>query len=87
MGRGKEKMVVCAQCGRYTRRDKAVTIEKAVFINPMDRNEIHDDQYVPRIMREYSYCPSCGKHLRIYDKKIKQLQVQKERELMKERQF
>ncbi len=80
MGRGKERMITCAQCGRQVRRDKAVTIEKPVFTNPLEREEVADEQYTRMITREFSYCPSCGKHFRIYQKKTQQNERGRERE-------
>ena len=80
MGRGKERMITCAQCGRQVRRDKAVTIEKPVFTNPLDREEVADEQYTRMLTREFSYCPSCGKHFRIYQKKTQQNERSRDRE-------
>ncbi len=73
-------MITCAQCGRQVRRDKAVTIEKPVFTNPLDRDEVADEQYTRMLTREFSYCPSCGKHFRIYQKKTQQNERSRERE-------
>ncbi|MDP2717617.1 MAG: hypothetical protein Q8P02_02645 [Candidatus Micrarchaeota archaeon] len=84
MGRGRERLINCAQCGRSVRRDKAVTIEKPVFTNPLDRDEVHDEQYTRMFTREFSYCPSCGKHFRIYQKKKAQQERQRERERSKQ---
>ncbi|MFH1106658.1 MAG: hypothetical protein V1787_02075 [Candidatus Micrarchaeota archaeon] len=72
MGRGKERLIPCGKCGRLTRKDKAVCIEKVMLSNPMERKDVYDDQYQPRITREVCYCISCGKHLRIFDKKREQ---------------
>ena len=47
-------------------------IEKVMFSNPIEKKDVYDTQYTPRLVREVAYCPSCGKHLRIYDKKILQ---------------
>ncbi len=85
MGRGRERLINCAQCGRQVRRDKAVTIEKPVFTNPLKREEVYDEQYTHMFTREFSYCPSCGKHFRIYQKKKAQQERQRERE--RSRQF
>ncbi len=79
MARGREQQVTCEKCGRQVRRDKAVFFEKVVFSNPVDRKEVYDNQYTPRITREFAYCPSCGKHGRIYEKKKKLMQAQRER--------
>lgn len=80
MGRGKERTIICGKCGRRTRRDKAVCIEKTILSNPLERKDVYDDQYFPKLTKEVCYCPSCGKHLRIYDKKIKENIRQQERE-------
>lgn len=77
-------MITCAQCGRQVRRDKAVTIEKPVFTNPLDREEVADEQYTRMLTREFSYCPSCGKHFRIYQKKTQQNERSRERERNKQ---
>ena len=72
MGRGRERMVVCEKCGRQTRRDKAVYLEKVIFVNPLERKDvIQGEPYAPRVTREVAYCPSCGKHGRIYEKKAR----------------
>ncbi|MFA4946374.1 MAG: hypothetical protein WC607_02415 [Candidatus Micrarchaeia archaeon] len=68
--RGKERMVNCDKCGRLVRRDKAVYLEKPMFTNPLERKDIVQGQPYTRILtREVCYCPSCGKHLGIYEKK------------------
>ncbi|HEV8289822.1 MAG TPA: hypothetical protein VGQ00_02610 [Candidatus Norongarragalinales archaeon] len=72
MGRGRERLVRCEKCGRETRRDKAVFIEKQVFSNPLERKDVYDETYQRGFYREVAYCPGCGKHLRIYQKKIEQ---------------
>lgn len=76
--RGREKMVRCEQCGRQVRRDKAVVIEKVMLSNPLERHQVSDEQYTRVIMREVAYCPSCGKHGRIYEKKKRQNERQRE---------
>ncbi len=73
-------MVTCEQCGRQIRRDKAVFIEKPVFNNPLDRSEVVDEYYTRALMREFAYCPSCGKHFRIYQKKKQMMERQRERQ-------
>ena len=73
MARGKERMVRCEKCGKEVRRDKAVYIEKNVFTVPIDRKDVTEPDYYKRsFFREVAYCPGCGKHLRIYEKKIRQ---------------
>ena len=79
--RGRERVVTCEKCGRSVRRDKAVFIEKAIFSNPLERKEVAVPEAYHRVItREVAYCPGCGKHLRIYEKKIKQVQRESERE-------
>ncbi len=80
MGRGKEKLVRCEKCGREVRKDKAVFIEKPVLINPLERKDVYSETYNKVLTREVSYCISCGKHGRIFEKKKKLLARQKERE-------
>ncbi|MBI3588259.1 hypothetical protein HY995_03190 [Candidatus Micrarchaeota archaeon] len=82
-GRGAEGQVRCEKCGRLTRRDKAVYIDKVMLSNPLDRNQVQDPAYKRVFSREVAYCPSCGKHGRIYDKKIKQME--RERAFAEER--
>ena len=79
MGRGRERLVRCEKCGREVRRDKAVFIEKPVFQNPLERKDVYSETYNRVLTREVSYCISCGKHGRIFQKKIQQLQKAKER--------
>ena len=78
-GRGRERQVTCEKCGRTVRRDKAVFYEKAVFINPIDRSQVYDTEYSNITRREVAYCPSCGKHGRIYEKKKKLAEQRRER--------
>ncbi|MBS3070312.1 hypothetical protein J4220_02285 [Candidatus Micrarchaeota archaeon] len=78
--RGRERMVRCEKCGREVRRDKAVFIEKPVLTNPLERKDVYSETYNRVLTREVSYCISCGKHGRIFEKKKKQLARQKERE-------
>ncbi len=82
MGRGRERLISCSKCGRAVRRDKAVCIEKVMLTNPVERQDTFDDQWQPRITREVCYCISCGKHLRVFDKKIKENIAKAEREKM-----
>jgi len=80
--RGRERQVVCVKCGRSVRRDKAVVIEKMVFANPLERKDVCVDEYSRGTFREVWYCPSCGKHGRIYEKKKKLVARQRERQQM-----
>ncbi len=81
MGRGKVPLVRCANCGRMVRRDKAVSLDKVMFANPLDRNEVYDENYVRTFSRKVYYCPSCAKHLRIYEKKKKMAERRRERRM------
>jgi len=86
MGRGRERIVQCASCGRQVRRDKAVFIEKAVFSNPVERKDADpSESYSRAFFREFAYCPGCGKHLRVYEKKKQLMERQRERD--RERTF
>lgn len=81
MARGKERQIICAGCKRYCRRDKAVYIEKVVFSNPIERKDTVDqNEYRAVFKREVAYCPGCGKHLRVYEKKKQQNERNRERE-------
>lgn len=77
--RGAERMVRCEKCGRLVRRDKAVFIDKVMLSNPLERKDVYDEQYTRVISREVAYCPSCGKHGRIYEKKKRMMERQRER--------
>jgi len=78
--RGQERLVRCEKCGREVRRDKALFIEKAVFTNPLERKDVYSETYNRVLTREVSYCISCGKHARLFEKKKKMMQRQRERE-------
>lgn len=83
--RGRESVVVCDGCSRNVRRDKAVFFEKVIFSNPLQRHEVYAETYVPRLTREVAYCPGCGKHLRIYEKKQRLQERQRERRMEQDR--
>lgn len=53
-----------------------------MLTNPLERKDVYDDQYQPRITREVCYCISCGKHLRVFDKKREQNERMRERKAM-----
>ncbi len=79
--RGREGLLSCEKCGRQVRRDKAVFIEKLVFANPLERKDVIDENYSRGTYREVGYCPSCGKHMRIYEKKKQQNDRARDREM------
>ena len=68
--KGREKLVRCSSCGRSIPRDKAVVYERNVSYST-DTRTADDIKYFER--RKVHYCPSCGKHLRIYEKKKKRM--------------
>ncbi|MEM4255163.1 MAG: hypothetical protein QXR53_02435 [Candidatus Norongarragalinales archaeon] len=78
--RGRERLVRCEKCGREVRRDKAVFIEKPILTNPLERKDVYSETYTRVLTREVSYCISCGKHGRIFEKKKKMQERQRERE-------
>ena len=82
LARGREKIVRCEKCGREVRKDKALFIEKAVFNNPLERKDVYSETYNRVLTREVSYCVSCGKHARLFQKKKQQQERLKERERM-----
>jgi predicted RNA-binding Zn-ribbon protein involved in translation (DUF1610 family) len=64
--KGREKLVICASCGRRVPRSKAVTYVRGVMFSTDLKTA--DDIKVFEKRKEY-YCPSCGKHRKIYEKK------------------
>ncbi len=78
--RGRESLVRCEKCGREVRRDKALFIEKPVFSNPLERKDVYSETYTRVLTREVSYCISCGKHARLFQKKKKMQEQARERE-------
>ena len=68
--RGRETIVGCVSCGRRMPRDKAVSYERSIIYSTDTRGDENDVRYFER--RKTYYCPSCGKHKGIYEKKKKQ---------------
>jgi len=68
--KGREKLVNCASCGRRVPRTKAVSYQRGVVYSTDLKTA--DDIKVFERRKEY-YCPSCGKHRKIYDKKKKMM--------------
>ncbi len=86
-GRGRERLVHCEKCGRAVRRDKAVYIDKPILQNPLERHQISEPStYRSVLTREVAYCPGCGKHLRVYEKKIKQ-NIRNDERAARQREF
>ncbi len=76
--RGRNKLVNCDSCGRRIPRDKAVTYDNVtVYATEMKSGEGDDVRTMLR--REQHFCPSCGKHRRIYEKKGRQAARRAER--------
>lgn len=76
--RGRDRLVTCASCGRSVPRDKAVEYTKRThFTTDMkgEENVTYTD------FRSSYYCPSCGKHRGIYQKKKEQARRKREREM------
>lgn len=67
--RGSDQLMVCAGCGRSVRRSKSVRYDSRVMYSTDLRSA--DDIKVFHTQTAY-YCPSCGKHRRIYEKKKRQ---------------
>ncbi len=85
--RGKERQVNCEKCGRTVRKDKAVYIEKPILQNPLERHQLAEPStYRAVLTREVAYCPGCGKHLRVYEKKIKQ-NIRNDERAARQREF
>lgn len=68
--KGSEKLICCASCGRRVPRTKAVSYQRGVMYSTDLKTA--DDIKVFETRKEY-YCPSCGKHRKIYDKKKVQM--------------
>ena len=64
--RGRERLVNCDSCGSRVPRDKAVSLMRTTVYSTDLRTA---DDVRTMISREFHYCPSCGKHKRIYEKK------------------
>lgn len=62
--------MICAGCGRRVRRSKSVRYDKRVVYST-DLKKKDEDITVHHSSTAY-YCPSCGKHRRIYEKKKRQ---------------
>ncbi len=74
--RGRERLVNCDSCGARVPRDKAVSIYRSTVYSTDLKTA---DDVRTMISREFHYCPSCGKHKRIYEKKKEQAIRAKER--------
>lgn len=74
--RGRERLVNCDSCGARVPRDKAVSIYRSTVYSTDLKTA---DDVRTMISREFHYCPSCGKHKRIYEKKKNQAARARER--------
>lgn len=64
--RGRERLLNCDSCGRRIPRDKAVSYNQMVVYSTDLKNA---DDVRTSLRREFHYCPSCGKHRHIYERK------------------
>ncbi len=67
--RGRERLLNCDSCGRRIPRDKAVSYSQMTVYSTDLKN---NDDVRTSLSREMHYCPSCGKHRHIYQKKGQQ---------------
>ncbi|RME80199.1 MAG: hypothetical protein D6769_00255, partial [Methanobacteriota archaeon] len=67
MGRGREPLVTCDKCKRLVPRDKAVQTVKGMRFDLGEQTDVVLDM----TGRVVSYCVSCGKHLKIFEKNKK----------------
>lgn len=65
MGRGKEPLVMCYKCNRRVPRDKAVEITKGMNFDLGEQQDV----IIDLTRRNVYYCISCGKHLKVFEKK------------------
>ncbi|MFA5381656.1 MAG: hypothetical protein WC356_00695 [Candidatus Micrarchaeia archaeon] len=77
-GRGKEKLETCCACGAKVPRNKAVDYAKHVKFSTDLRESDKDDDYVnpyqdsAMYTKKQTYCISCAKHRKIFEKKKKE---------------
>lgn len=77
--RGRDRLVTCCSCGRSVPRDKAVSYMKRTSYSTDLRGKEGDISF--QDMRPVYYCVSCAKHRGIFEKKKKQAQRRREREM------
>jgi len=65
-GRGREPLVNCSSCGRKVPRSKAVQLDRPIVYSTdtKTKDEVRAIYHVKEV-----YCPSCGKHKHIYERK------------------
>ena len=71
MGRGKETIVTCDNCGRKVPRNKGVSYQRSVSLST-DLHNSNDIKFFER--KKVYYCISCAKHKGIFEKKKAQAQ-------------
>ena len=74
MGRGREPLVSCDKCKRRVPRDKAVEITKGMSFDLGEQQDV----VIDLTGRRAYYCISCGKHLKIFEKKKRQMRRRRE---------
>ncbi len=76
MGRGREPIVMCYKCNRRVPRNKAVEITKGMSFDLGEQQNVIIDVS----QKKAYYCISCGKHLKVFEKKKEMLARNRERE-------
>lgn len=78
--RGRERLLNCDSCGRRIPRDKALRYDNVTVYSTDMKNMGEGAQDVRTMLRrEQHFCPSCGKHRRLYQKKGRQMARRAER--------
>ena len=73
--KGREKLVVCAGCGRRIPRDRAVYLTRRQLYSTDTKTE---DEVKSVSLIKLPYCISCAKHRGIFEKKKRMAQRRKE---------
>jgi small subunit ribosomal protein S26e len=75
--RGRERLVQCDACGRRIPKDKSVTIDSVTVYDTEFKGlteEEKQNEVRTVVYGSKTYCISCAKHRRIFEKKKQQLQ-------------
>jgi len=75
--RGRDRLETCASCGRSVPRNKAVEYSTRTHFT----TDLKTDNVTYTGFNDVYYCISCAKHRKIFEKKKRQAQRQKEREM------
>ncbi|MFN3910241.1 MAG: 30S ribosomal protein S26e [Candidatus Anstonellaceae archaeon] len=85
--RGRERLVRCDSCGRLIPKDKSVTIDSVTVYDTEFKGLTEEEKQneVRTVIHGFkTYCISCGKHRRIFEKKKRQFQRRKENDILKD---